>query len=834
MGAEAYTVGEDVFLRKGTSLSTPEGRQVLDHELAHVAQYRKGMLDRPDSELERQADQIASKESSDSTPGERGTGTEPRVLRKDGARCTSVSLRLPNHIVFYGTKGAITATAELTADIPAGTYDVRYDASDGSLKLDPWPTGDLVFTVSGSISGSEATIAAYQKKFQDYMDSLTTSPVKLKVTGKASSATQEGDHKGKGGAGAGEGAKDKAGGEKKDDGGTGTGIKSKVEPRKDASAGAPGGKEGGKGAGGEAGTEPPKEPGKGDPGGTSPVPQQGSHGPIVRIEDASQIDELKRRGVLDDKLADSIKDKGEKQQELSFEETIALLDALSQSMVTRPPGADKDPDKARKKESWVDVARFIKENKDKFSGQQATGDDGMSLAEMQAILAKYHEFVGVKDAPKPKEPGIPADRVEKFDPAKRKSWNSLDNWEKDIWKQYSAKYGEPGTDSGSDDLKLTPQMKFRIALGMSPSFMKEGAREAADALFHDPIFIGGTILGITLWVAAWLAPEPLFSKAFAAAITIAMLSVFSVTEIRNVAVAWMRLQDEAEAATTFSELEDAAEHFGKAMGGTGLRVLVMLATVVAGKAIPSPKGPVGGGPSGMAPATAGGPSVALAAEAAEIKVLADGTIVILGSRGGTIVQSTMSSGGGGGGSKGGGTKGGGKAPDEQKVTPKEEKPPADTHEIKTPSRWGPDVEQQQGVGKQVGNFAHKFYEKLKTFLPNNSDVVSEDLAPGLEPEHRIKNPAYKDARTAPRIDRLDPAKGMVNEIKPKGLYEQGLAEAKAYAMEMDKYEPLPNGQRWKAECITYDFDAVLEYMRKIGYLSEEEVAKFLGKASKGK
>jgi len=46
-----------------------------------------------------------------------------------------------------------------------------------------------------------------------------------------------------------------------------------------------------------------------------------------------------------------------------------------------------------------------------------------------------------------------------------------------------------------------------------------------------------------------------------------------------VAMACLRLYREAEAATTLQELEAAAERFGLSVGGTALRVLVVVATL---------------------------------------------------------------------------------------------------------------------------------------------------------------------------------------------------------------------------------------------------------------
>jgi len=774
----------------------------------------------------------------------------PRLQRQPGPRCTGIELTLPHKIVLYGSAGPMPASVTLKDELPPGDYNVTYDAQKHELYVHV--AGGMILDVHGTVHGTKAQIATAQGKWQAYLDSLVDSPVTLTVRGQ--------------GAGEADGASGKGAG------GQGTGGKTSTGPGDDAGGGkkgapkdtigdggAPGGKAGGTGTGGQKGPTPGS--GGSITPGTSPAPQQGSGGTLVQITDPKQIDELKRRGLLDGKTADDIKNKADKQQPLTFEELIKLYDALSQAMVVHAPDSQKSTDKP--KDDWVDVAKFIEANKDKFSGQQATGDGGMTLDEMKQILAKYHEFVGVKDASKPAGERTPEVRIEKFDPQKRKSWNTLADWEKDIWKQYQAKYGEPSMDSTQTDLHLTPEMKFHLALHMSPRFMKEGGREAFEALINDPVFIGGTIAGITLYFAMWLAPEPVFTKLAAVATTLALISILGagISELKNVAVAWIRLNDESEGARSFPELEEAAKHFGNSIGGTAMRVLLMAAMYFGGKLLPGPK-PMGGGGGEMVPAPAGGPPVegmgggggptggtgAGATAATGVKVLPDGTVVILGPGGHELLHSSSVSQGGGGAASGGGGPAGGsgggrggrgvrqpEGPPKEEIAVKEPNPTQDTQGVKAPRVYGPDVEQQQGVGKQVGNFSHQHYERLAEFT-GRQDVVSgaerlqeagADLE-GAKKEYRIPNPSYK-AGTEPRIDRLARAGETVIEIKPEGLYEEGLAEAKAYAQEMDKYEKLPDGRKWKAVCLTYNFDTMLDYLESIHYLEEGSAAKFRAK-----
>jgi hypothetical protein len=93
------------------------------------------------------------------------------------------------------------------------------------------------------------------------------------------------------------------------------------------------------------------------------------------------------------------------------------------------------------------------------------------------------------------------------------------------------------------------------------------------------------------------------------------------------------LYQEAEAARTVQELEAAAERFGKAMGGTGLRVLTLVASMGVAKGLPEvPTGGLGALlrapryslPGGM---TMGGTTT--------VQMVADGTVIVTGVAAGT-------------------------------------------------------------------------------------------------------------------------------------------------------------------------------------------------------
>jgi hypothetical protein len=186
--------------------------------------------------------------------------------------------------------------------------------------------------------------------------------------------------------------------------------------------------------------------------------------------------------------------------------------------------------------------------------------------------------------------------------------------------------------------------RFFHALQLSPRYMGEGVREAALELFRSPAFVMGVCLSIIAYFSAWLAPEPLFTKALAATMTLRLSLLVGLAELGQVAQACIRLYQEAEAARTPQELEAAAARFGLAMGGTGLRVMVVVVSMGLGRLLPHvPEG----GIWTLLPsprAVAGGEAALGVVRTAQ--VVADGTLVVTGAAAGAEVASMMSGPGG--------------------------------------------------------------------------------------------------------------------------------------------------------------------------------------------
>jgi hypothetical protein len=209
-------------------------------------------------------------------------------------------------------------------------------------------------------------------------------------------------------------------------------------------------------------------------------------------------------------------------------------------------------------------------------------------------------------------------------------------WELRLRQEYLSRFGE-------SPLPLPRSLetsRLYLALKLSPRYMGEGVREAARELFASPVFLSSVALSVLVYFAAWLAPEPLFTKAFVVALTVRLSLLVGALELTHLARACLRLYQEAEAARTVEELEAAAEHFGKAMGGTALRVLMLVTSMGMSKALPQvPEGGLGALLNAPRYAMAEGLSLE---GATAVRMVADGTVLVTGVAAGTAASAVGS------------------------------------------------------------------------------------------------------------------------------------------------------------------------------------------------
>ncbi|HEX5754579.1 MAG TPA: hypothetical protein VFZ09_50815 [Archangium sp.] len=195
-------------------------------------------------------------------------------------------------------------------------------------------------------------------------------------------------------------------------------------------------------------------------------------------------------------------------------------------------------------------------------------------------------------------------------------------WESRLREEFISRFGPPLLPLPAS---LSTSRLF-LALQLAPLYMHEGIRQAAIDLFTSQAFILGVCLSVMVYFSAWLAPEPIFSKAFAAALTFRLALVAGVLEIGQLALACLRLYRESEASTTRQELEAAARRFAYSMSGTYLRVLVTVATLGVARFIPQvPEAGIWRLLPSVSP-----DGLAVARSVTHLQMVADGSLIVSG------------------------------------------------------------------------------------------------------------------------------------------------------------------------------------------------------------
>jgi hypothetical protein len=103
--------------------------------------------------------------------------------------------------------------------------------------------------------------------------------------------------------------------------------------------------------------------------------------------------------------------------------------------------------------------------------------------------------------------------------------------ERTLREQYAERYGE-------SLFPLPPCLEgspLLMALNLSPRHMPQGVREGWEELVKDPAFLAGMATALVVYGLAWAAPEPIFTKAFAASVTVVLVTLFSVAELTSTA-----------------------------------------------------------------------------------------------------------------------------------------------------------------------------------------------------------------------------------------------------------------------------------------------------------
>ena len=121
--------------------------------------------------------------------------------------------------------------------------------------------------------------------------------------------------------------------------------------------------------------------------------------------------------------------------------------------------------------------------------------------------------------------------------------------------------------------------RLTFAVGLSLEPLRASTGEALRDTVNPALFVSVIAGALTSWVVLAAAPEPMFTKA-AAVLAAVMLLYLGGQSFLAVVRACGTLKDATDRATTFQELEEAGETFGRTLGPEVARLFVLAVTVV--------------------------------------------------------------------------------------------------------------------------------------------------------------------------------------------------------------------------------------------------------------
>jgi hypothetical protein len=134
----------------------------------------------------------------------------------------------------------------------------------------------------------------------------------------------------------------------------------------------------------------------------------------------------------------------------------------------------------------------------------------------------------------------------------------------------------------SEDVTLDGESKRTLAFRLALDSVWAETAEALGELTDKEAMV--TMLATTgaIYLGLWLVPDPVLSKGIAATLTVALIAYLGWDTVWSLVKGWRMLAKQVESATTFDELQDAGEKYGKVMGKSAARAFVMLAMAALG------------------------------------------------------------------------------------------------------------------------------------------------------------------------------------------------------------------------------------------------------------
>jgi len=128
--------------------------------------------------------------------------------------------------------------------------------------------------------------------------------------------------------------------------------------------------------------------------------------------------------------------------------------------------------------------------------------------------------------------------------------------------------------------------RFALALALARGAVLDEMLEAFNDMADPHAMVAAVLWTWTTYMILVSIPDVTISKGLAAVMTVTLISYVGVDTFWGFVVGFKRLMGEADRATTFNELREAGERYGKVMGRNAARAFAMLAMVAIGNTVP--------------------------------------------------------------------------------------------------------------------------------------------------------------------------------------------------------------------------------------------------------
>ncbi|WP_309896648.1 hypothetical protein [Archangium sp.] len=128
---------------------------------------------------------------------------------------------------------------------------------------------------------------------------------------------------------------------------------------------------------------------------------------------------------------------------------------------------------------------------------------------------------------------------------------------------------------------LGAEGRYALAMEFALGSVWNETREAFKDMASPEEVRATLVSAMAMYMMLWVLPEPV-SKGLAASLTVGLMAYLGVDTVWSLIQGWRLLVAEADRATTFAELREAGERFGRVMGKNSARVFVLLTTAAIG------------------------------------------------------------------------------------------------------------------------------------------------------------------------------------------------------------------------------------------------------------